>query len=437
MTMPHEMPQDLIAEASVLGAMLLRPTAIFEVVDLLKADHFFSSVNKKIYDACYQVALVDNHDLDIATLVSKLKSKRQHSAIGGNAYLDKLINTVPTAAHIRSYAEIVVEKARRRIALAMATDIQKIAYDETKQSTHIADFIEKKLLEIGGQKTSQIVSLQQSLKQVVEETQDDKAKKRMKTKFSQLDNFTGGLHNGDLVIVAGRPSIGKTSFSLNLALNFAKAAKNVLFFSLEMEHSELTKRLLASYGERNAHTIRVGDMSDDNKKTLIATADKMKDLNIWIKDDPMMSSAEIISTARRLSFKVDTIDLIVIDYLQLISEPRVKDRSRNDEVAYVSRRMKFLARELDTPVVCLSQLSRASARENRAPVMSDLRDSGAIEQDADLVIFLYSTDKQAKHNDKAVEVQLRLDKNRNGPTGNCTLMFNPVRQIFLTADKNA
>ncbi len=431
-----QLPQDILAEASVLGAILIRGESFYEVAGILQPKHFFDPRHQHIFTAVISIAGQTENEtgIDILTIGSKLKSQKKFEAVGGNDYLDKLVNTVPTAANIRSYADIVLEKYRRRMAIQLAQDLKELALSSQEETLPITDLIEARLFEINTRKSIGVKSLETLVEAVVADAKADNTSNRLKTGWSLLDGLLGGLHRSDLIIVAGRPGQGKTAFAINLASTVAKAGRNVLFFSLELTAEDITRRVLTTRGSVNIHNLRSGRLTDDDKTKLEEVGEGIKDWGIWINDSSALSSSDIISMVRRQFFRFTTEpDLIIVDYIQLVNEPFVRGRGRTQEVDVISKRMKYLAREFNVPVVCLSQLTRSMERDGRPPQLHDLRESGGIEQDADVVMALHA-DPRASKNTDAIEMQLMVLKHRNGPTGVIKMVFNKVGHKFLLAE---
>ena len=436
-------PQDVLAEASVLGAILLRPQAIAEIDDLVDVVDFFDPRHRHIYEAALKIYRA-GQDVDILTIGTALKAEKQFTKIGGNAYLDQLINTVPTAAHIKTYAEIVINKARRRGLLTAADDFRKLAFDEKKALNQIIEEAEIKLFNISQQQVRQdVLRLEAILKQSFAEldilrANQDKLR-GLSTGFVNLDSRLAGFQKSDLIIIAGRPAMGKTGFALNLAYNVAynKAVaqqKTALYFSLEMSKDQLVDRLLSMHTGIDNWKVRTGQLKDADFKKLKEGGRHLEQADLYIDDTPGLNISEIRTKIRRLNYK-QTIDLVIVDYLQLMQGMKAHGDNRVTEIAEISRGLKLIAKELNIPIIALSQLSRQTEnRESKKPALVDLRESGAIEQDADVVIFLYREEYYQKESDKKGILEVIIAKHRNGPLGNVELYFNKDIQRYLTLD---
>ena len=435
-------PEDIGAEAALLGAILLEPNAIIEIDDLVKTIDFSDKKHEYIYQAAltvYQQGL----EVDILTVGSQLKSQKRFKQIGGNDYLNQLINTVPTAAHIKSYAQIIMSKARRRGLIKAATALHELAFDEKKDINQIIEEAEITLFNVSEQQIQQnVIHLSDILKQSftrLEQLQENKGELRgLSSGFTNLDNFLAGFQKSDLFIIAARPGMGKTGFALNLAYNIAyniqvEKQKNVLYFSLEMSNDQLVDRLLSMHTGIDNWNLRTGRLKEQDFNKIRQSQKELEMAQLYIDDTPGLNISEIRAKARRLNYR-KTLDLIIVDYLQLMRglNPNYGE-NRVQEITEISRGLKLLAKELNIPLIALSQLSRQTeTRENKQPALADLRDSGAIEQDADVVAFLYreeyyNPDIEAKKG--LLEVQIK--KHRNGPVGKVSFYFNKEIQRYL------
>ncbi len=440
-------PQDLEAEACLLGAVLLDSQAIAEIDDIIKTFDFFEKKHEHIYKAALNIYR-KGQEIDIITVGSALKNTKVFKEIGGNDYLSQLINTVPTAAHIKSYAEIIIDKSRRRGLIETAAVFNKLAHDNKKDTNQIIETAEIQLFNISEQHVEQnVIHLKEILSTSFEKLKhlrDNKGELRgIPSGFRDLDNFLAGFQQSDLFIIAARPGMGKTGFALNLAYNIAynhdlEKQKTVLYFSLEMSQDQLVDRLLSMHTGVDNWNLRTGYLKDKDFQKIVEAQTSLAQANLYIDDTPGLNISEIRTKTRRLNYK-QKIDLIVVDYLQLMSglSNRYSD-NRVQEISEISRGLKLLAKELNIPVIALSQLSRQTeSRENKHPTLADLRDSGAIEQDADVVAFLYREEYYNPDNDGKkgiLEVQIR--KHRNGPVGKVELYFNKEIQRYLTLEKN-
>ncbi len=420
-------PQSIEAETSVLGAMLMDKEAICKAVETLSEDAFYKTAHRKIYSAIIDL-FEKNEPVDLVTLTNELKKKGELSNIGGAIYLTTILNSVPTAANVEYYIQIVNEKAIIRGLLSAATEIASMAYQPTEDITQMLDKAEQLIFNIVQRKVNRdFIHIGEMLHDSFAMIEKLYAKKTyvigVPTGFHDLDVLTAGLHPSDLIIIAGRPSMGKSSFALNIAQYAAIKEKiPVGLFSLEMSKDQLVQRMLCAEARVDAHKLRTGYLGEADWPKLTTAAGVLAETPIYIDDSPAPSVLEIRAKARRLMAKYN-IGLIIIDYLQLI-QGRMNIDNRQQEISEISRSLKALARELNIPVVALSQLSReVEKRGDRRPQLSDLRESGAIEQDADLVAFVYREEyyKPTPENEGIAEII--IGKQRNGPIGIVKLAF--------------
>lgn len=424
-------PQNLEAEKGVLGSLLLVPEVCDDVALLLRAEDFYSHANQIIYSHLLALHNDGRHG-DITLLVDRLTKEGDLESIGGIDYLGQVAQSVPTAANAVYYAEIVRDKATLRALIHASTDILREAYDQSLEARELLSRAEEKVFAILEQKgTADVAPLEDVLHQAMDRI-DARLMKGggiggMSTGFADLDGMTGGLHENELVIIAARPSMGKTAFAANIAEHVSiKDNVATLFVSLEMSRLELAERMLCSHGRINGHKLRNGFISPVDRKKLVEASARMSQAPLFIDDSPSRTMTEIAATARRLKRR-SNLALIVIDYLQLIEPDNPKD-PRQEQVAKIARRLKGLARELKVPVVCLAQLNRQAevSRDNR-PRLSHLRESGAIEQDADVVMFVHRDEYyQTNEEDRARvagQADIILAKQRNGPVGEVKLSW--------------
>lgn len=419
-------PHNIEAEQSVLGSLLIDRDAIIKVAAYLKADDFYISANGQIYSAVLDL-YNKREPTDFVTLSDELERRDLLDEIGGVSYLSSLLNTVPTAVHVEYYGRIVERQATRRRLIGAGTQIVGIGFQDEVDTEDALDAAERTLFDVSQKRQTkdfqsisdvldryfdQIDYLQQNRGDVV----------GVPTGYKDLDQLTGGLQRSDLLILAARPSMGKTAFALGVAYGAAmQHGKSVGIFSLEMSADQLVQRLLATETGVDSHRLRLG-MIDDNEWDRISRAfGRLSEANIYIDDAANASIMDVRSKARRLQAEKG-LDLIIIDYLQLMSGRRSDNRVQ--EISEISRGLKGLARELNIPVVALSQLSRAvETRSDHRPMLSDLRESGSIEQDADIVMFIYRDDKYDENSDKKGIAELIVSKHRNGPVGTINLRF--------------
>ena len=421
-------PQSIDAEMSVLGAMLIKKEAITQAQELLKADDFYREAHRLVYDAMLELA-GNGEPVDLVTLTEALRKKEILEKVGGISFLTQLANYTPTAANIVYHAKIVKEKSELRHLIDAATEIASAAYEATDEVTDIMDDAEKKILAIAGsQSTGGFEPIKDIVINAIDHVESIYESKGgltgIGTGFKDLDAMTSGLQKSDLVLVAARPSMGKTAFTLNIAAYAALHGHTVAFFSLEMNKEQLVQRMLCSEGGIDSQRLRTGKLDDQEWQQLINTADKISKAKLFIDDTAGISVMELRSKARRLKAE-HGLDLIVIDYLQLMQgRSKGGDNSRQQEISEISRSLKALARELDVPVVALSQLSRSvESRTVKKPMLSDLRESGSLEQDADIVMFLYREDYYDQETEKKNITEVMISKHRNGPIGSIELFF--------------
>lgn len=424
-------PYDLEAEIGVLGSIILLPDVLDEVALLLRPDDFFDEAHRRLF--LHMCALHESgKKIDDTLLLSRLKSSGDYEAVGGAAYLSKIINAVPNAAHAAYYAEIVREKATYRALIQAATDILREAYDQTQEATHLLSQSEQKIFAILDNRSHHTV---RSIRDVVLDAMERLDARLAGTHvaggcdygFRELDSKTAGLHQGELVILAARPSMGKTALAMNIAEHVALHQQvPVLFVSLEMSSFELADRLLCSVAKVNSHRLRTATLSQEDRLKLVDAAELLSKAPLFIDDSPSRTVTEIAAAARRIKRRQGGLGLIVIDYLQLIEPDNPKD-PRQEQVARIARRLKGLAREMKVPVLCLAQLNRqAEVSKDNIPRLAHLRESGAIEQDADVVLFIHREEYYHRGEEReqfAGQAQVIIAKQRNGPTGEVELQW--------------
>jgi replicative DNA helicase len=421
-------PQNREAERSVLGSMLRENTVIGDVVQILRAEHFYVFAHQKIYEAITTLYVDRGHPADLVTLADHLKEQQLVEDTGGYAYLMELWDAAPSAANAEYYARIVRDKALVRNLIHACTEIQKDSQDQIMPADELLDNAERKILDIAQMGiTGQTTTLQNALKEAYDRidsrTQRDHISiSGLATGYIDLDNLTAGLQNSELVIVAARPSVGKTSFALNVIRHIAVEENQPIFFvSLEQSRIELAERLLCCQARVDSHRLRKGHLDHDEMQKLIGAGEILRQAKLFLDDSPGQNMLRIAANARRLKLR-HQIKLVVIDYLQLIDPDNRKD-SRQEQVANISRRLKFLARELEIPVVALAQVNRSSEdRQDHRPRLADLRESGAIEQDADTVMLLHRPELHEPGQHEGI-VEVIVGKQRNGPTGEITLTY--------------
>ena len=433
------MPQNIEAEMSVLGVSFLNPYAMEKIMENLTEDMFFNDAHKKIFTALVSL-YKSNTPIDITTVKNELDKQKNLNAVGGIEYLTEVIDSVATSANLDYYIDIVKDKATRRKLIDTATNIVTDAYDEEENLTNLLDTSEQKLLNvIRTRKTSEFKPITEALREAHENLERISKNKSiitgLTTGFKDLDKATAGLHEGELIILAARPGMGKTAFALNIAVNAAMSTdKAVAIFNLEMSAEQLVNRMISSVGQIEADKLKTGMLNDNDWKRYTEAMSELADTNIYIEDDASVTASEIKAKCRRLASGPKGLALVVIDYLQLVTTGgRVE--SRQVEVSEISRAFKTMAMELKVPVIALAQLSRnAERRESNQPRLADLRESGSIEQDADLVLFLNRQDyfeaKTAENKTNIVPVDVIIAKHRRGSTGLFQILFELNKSCF-------
>ena len=445
----QQIPHDDEAEKAVLGAIFIDPAAIADASAEVQPDDFYKRANQLVFQA--MLDLSDREDaIDPLTLQDELTKKNQLDDIGGIAYVSELAMATPTAAHVTYYAKIVHRKALLRRLISASQKIITTAMQDSDDVTDILDNAESEIMNVSSENNANgFRSIKDIVNSAIDEInnipEDGNMVTGLPTGFVELDKMTTGFHNDELVIVAARPGVGKTSFALNVAQYVGlHTDKTVAMFSLEMSGEQLVQRMLASEGLINSQHLRTGQLDEDEWPKLVAASGSLATANIYIDDTPGIKMSEIRAQSRRLAKEKGNLGLIVIDYLQLIEGPH--SESRQQEVSAISRQLKKLAKELHVPVIALSQLSRSvEQRQDKRPVLSDIRESGSIEQDADIVSFLYRDDyyrdeeegeenKEVSAEDDNGEVEVIIEKNRSGSRGTVKLMFSKPYNRFSNLD---
>lgn len=434
------MPNNLEAEESVLGACFLSKYALQKATESLLPESFYSEKNAKIFRALVELS-EEKTPIDLTTITSHLKKKNELNEIGGVEYLTEILNFVPTATNVDYYIQNVEETAILRKLIETANDIATEGYRTDETVNEILDNSEKKILSIvKNRKSSEF----RTIKEVLLKTQSDLERLSenkseitgLATGWYDLDKITTGLHPNEFIIIAARPAMGKTAFALNLATHAAMTQdKSVAVFNLEMSAEQLAMRILSSLGQLEGFKLRTGNLMNNDWKRINEAVSQLSNTNLVIDDTPGITIGEIRAKCRRLASSEKGLSLVVIDYLQLISGGKNYGANRQQEVSDISRSLKTLAMELNVPIIALSQLSRSvEGREDKRPLMSDLRESGSIEQDADIVAFLYRDDyynKEARNEDNTSISELIIGKHRNGPTATIELLFKKNTSTFL------
>ena len=436
-------PQDIQAEKSLLGAIMISDAVLPEILTIIRPRDFYEERHATIFEA--MADLYDNHKpVDLLTLTAELKSKKKLKSVGGAAYLAELSNFVPAAAHAKAYAEIVEKASLRRRLIQAGTEIANKAYSDDAEVGNLIGEAERDLFNVSDKIVkSDYVAMDTLLADAfdrIEELRNNKGALRgLKTGFRDLDKMTAGFQKGDLIIIGARPAMGKTTLAQNLAYNIATINnRGVLFFSMEMADNEIIDRMISDVSGVSNWKIRTGNINSEEHQRLMDALGEMDNVPIYIDDTSSMTIVELRNKARRAMHDHD-IGIVIVDYLQLITGDDRYKGNRVQEVTEISRGLKILARELGIPVVALSQLSRTvTGRDNPRPLLSDLRDSGSIEQDADLVLFLHRPDYYHQNEDDYEETnitELIIAKHRHGAVGKVELYFHPELLRFMSLDK--
>lgn len=434
-------PQNIDSERALLGSIMLKPDGIYDIVDIISEDVFYSEKHRIIYSTMMSL-FQKGEPIDVLSLSAKLKEKKQMEKIGGNSYLTELVNFVPSAANIKHYADIVHKKYVLRNVISVADHISELGYNESLELEHILDEVEKKVYTATNVGTSQkFVPISSTLDEAWEridtlhKSGGDEIR-GIRTGFAGIDNKLAGLQKSDLIILAARPSMGKTALALDIARQSAvQYGTKVGIFSLEMSSQQLVDRMLSSQSRVDAWKLRTGKLSVDAEFSKIQEAmAQLSAADIFIDDTPASTVLTMRSIARKLKSE-HGLDLIIVDYLQLIHPTKNYDSMVN-QVTEISRALKQLARELEIPVLALSQLSRAVEQRGGRPRLSDLRDSGSIEQDADVVMFIHREDKINVDSDKPNIAEILIEKHRNGATGSLELYYDDKKVSFLSIDSS-
>ena len=433
-------PHDIEAEQAVIGSMLTDKDAVIEAIEFIKPEDFYREDNKAIYEAALNL-YNRSEPIDLITVKAELVSLGKFESIGGLEYLSQLPEKVPTTANVHKYVKIVEEKSMLRTLIRTANELITLGYAETEEVEQIMDAAEKRIFDIIQGRNQKGFS---HLKDVLVESFAEMEKlynlkqpiTGVPTGFADLDYKTAGLHSSDLILVAARPAMGKSAFALNIAVNVGVNAKvPVAIFNLEMSKKQVVNRMLCSEAMVDSNKVRTGKMEEEDWIKLATALGPLSEAPIYIDDTPGISIMEIRAKCRKLKLEKD-IGLIVIDYLQLIQGSNKRNSSREQEISEISRSLKILAKELDVPVIALSQLSRAvEQRQDHRPMLSDLRESGAIEQDADIVMFLYRDDYYNPDTEKKNIAEVIMAKHRGGSTGTTELLWMGSYTKFVNIDR--
>lgn len=432
-------PHNHEAEQSVLGAIFLEPQALITAAEVVMPEDFYRVAHQRIFETMLRLS-DQGKAIDVVTVTEELSAKKELEDVGGISYISEIANAVPTAANIGHYAKIVEEKSILRRLIRVATTIVEDGFSREDEVEALLSEAERKMMEVANRKNAGDFK---HIKDVLVETYDNIEKLHTRkgdvtgipTGFRDLDRITAGFQRNDLIIVAARPSVGKTAFALNVAQNVAtKTDENVAIFSLEMGAEQLVMRMICAEGNIDAQVLRTGSLTTEDWRKLTMAMGSLSNAGIYIDDTPGIRVNEIRAKCRRLK-QESGLGMILIDYLQLIQGSGGSQANRQQEVSDISRSLKGLARELKVPVIALSQLSRGvEQRQDKRPMMSDLRESGSIEQDADIVSFLYREDYYDKETENQNMIEIIIAKQRNGPTGTVTLAFVKEFNKFVNID---
>ncbi len=424
-------PHALETEATILGGILLQGDAIYEINDVLKADNFFDTKHRVIYEA--MSSLSDASTLiDILSVKDQLQKTGKLEQAGGLEYLSHLTDTLPSVANIKTYGRIIREKSLVRKAIDIGKLIVGEGYQEPASVDDYLDKMQANIFAITQESSNQRHErlnqvLARSVQELSEKAEQEDGHIGVPTGFYDLDEMTHGLQPSDLVILAARPAMGKTALALNMMTNAAYAGKTVAIFSLEMSNTQLANRILSMDSRVNMQQFKRGNLDNQQWLDISASMSRLNELNIYLDDTPRMTPTQIRAKCRQIAAQAKGLDLVVVDYIQLMSLPAEEGRfnNRENEISYISRSLKMLAKEMNVPVLALSQLNRElEKRADKRPQMSDLRESGAIEQDADIILFIYREFVyEPKNLDKQHDAEVIIAKHRNGPTGTVDLVF--------------
>ena len=434
---PQIVPQSREAEEAVIGSILINPEAYYDVAEFLQGEDFYIHRHRWIWEAFARLQQ-SRTPIDSLTVIEELDQQGQLTEIGGAAYITALINSVPSSLHAIAYGRIVEETAVRRRMLEAANRIAKLAYEEETGLDAVMDDAEKAVFGVSERRmTRDLEPIRQVLSEYYDRVGDlaarDDEVRGVPTGFIDLDNLLGGLQPSDLLIVAGRPGMGKTGFALSIAKNAAQLhKKHVAIFSLEMANEQLVQRLIAQETGIDSQRLRTGKLEEDEWSVFTHAIEVMSDTQIFLDDTPGITPLQLRTKCRRLHLEFG-LDLVIVDYLQLMSSDN-RTENRVQEVSFISRQMKILARELNVPVLAAAQLSRAvEQRADKRPVLSDLRESGSLEQDADIVMFIYRPEMYEDDPAKQNVAEVIVAKHRNGPIGNVQLIFRKNLAKFENA----
>jgi len=442
--MNKSLPNNIDAEKALIGSMFWSKASLQKGCEDIEKEYFYSDNNSKIFEVIKDLYNLHN-PVDVNTVTTELLDRKILNTVGGVEYLSEIIDSVATGANIEYYIDTVTQKYTLRRLIETATTIEKKAYEDGVDVTETVELAEKEILNVG--RTRRTTEFRK-ITDVLEKTQSDiemlvKNKGKitgLTTGLKDLDNVTEGLHETQLIIIAARPAVGKTAFALNIAAAAAKSTKkNIAIFSLEMPAEQLVLRMISSLGQIDNKKLQTGRLETEDYRRINEAMSQLADTNIYFHDGSSITASEILAKCRRLSTQGEGIGLVVIDYLQLIDSTGRYQGARQQEISEISRKLKTMALELNVPVIALSQLSRSvEKREDKRPVLSDLRESGAIEQDADIVAALHAPETDTPQTDDSIPspIQLIILKHRNGPTATIDMLFKKKTSTFLSLKKD-
>ncbi|MEC7871014.1 MAG: replicative DNA helicase [Chloroflexota bacterium] len=441
-------PHDLSAEESVIGSLLIDDLAFSKIASILEPEHFYMEANRLVFEVAKEL-FTRQQPINQITIAHELETIDKLESVGGRAYLAKVINVVPTSLHIKHYANLVRRTATMRTLITAAEDISDIGFDNNPDIENALNRAEDIIYNIRSDQPSRdFVPLRETLTPYLESSSTDMSddeNKPINSGFNLLDDLLGGFQRSDMIVIAARPSVGKSMFALNVAINAATNNNNVAIFSLEMGREQIATRMLSTQGRINMHSLRMRRLSSSDENRLVDAIGRLSDLSIFIDDSPIQAVAEMRGKARRLQLEYG-LDFIVIDYMQLVTTNKGnRDTNRAQEVSEISRQIKAMARDLRVPVIAISQLSRAiEHRQSHRPLLSDLRESGSIEQDADVVMFIHREEKFTTREDwmknnpgipyPEGQAEIIIAKHRNGPTDTIPLGVDDSIGRFITID---
>jgi replicative DNA helicase len=438
---PDQMaPHSVEAEEAVLGSILINPESLYEVASFLQADDFFIVRNSWVWEAILDLHERDE-EIDNLTVVEELRQQGRLDEIGGPAYITYLINHTPASIYAEAYGHIVERAALRRRMLGAASEIAQLAHEESADINEVIDRAETSIFAVTERRLHrELVPIRTAISEYFDriahlyERGGDAL--GVPTGFTDLDALLGGLQKSDLVIVAGRPGMGKTSWLLSVALNAARLKQRAAIFSMEMSNEQIVQRLVSSETGISTHNLRLGQLDEHEWALFVEATGSLSDLKVYLDDTPALNPLQMRTKCRRL-YSEYGLDLIMVDYLQLMTSGAGRQENRVQEISFISRHLKQLARELNTPVLAAAQLSRAvEQRQDKRPQLSDLRESGSIEQDADVVMFIYRDEVYNEDTDRPNQADVIVAKHRNGPTGTVTLFFRKELTQFGNLRKN-